>query len=401
MTAVCHRAPWLVTCVEGESTPLADGALVVENGRIVAVGSFADCRNLAATVIDHDGCVLTPALVNAHAHLELSYLAELGQGEPSGGDMPGWIYELLTRRETMTSNAEGITASAGDALATMSAGGCGLVGDIGNDPASCGIGDGSGVEVLFFLELLGLSRVGEERAFSFLASLPDQVLATPHGPYSVTPRLLQAAKERARQLGQRVSIHLAESEDETKFLADGSGGFPDFFKKRGVWDGNFTPPGCSPVAYLDRLGVLDPETLCVHCVQVSDDDIALLARCRAGVCLCPGSNRFLGVGKAPVEKMLAAGIFPALGTDSLASNPFLSIWREMHILMEDHPGLDPAMVFAMASRGGAQGLGMDADYGALAMGKKAAIIAVDYEGSGKDLFEFLVSVGKDATVTWL
>ena len=401
MAIVCHRAPWVVTCVEGETAPMADGAVVVENGQIAVVGSFAHCRKFTDTIVDHDGCVLTPSLVNAHAHLELSFLAELGQGKQNGGDMPGWIYELLTRREAMTVDADGITASAREALSALSASGCGLVGDIGNDPASSSIGAGSCAQVLFYLELLGLSKVGEEWALQQLASLSDEVVATPHGPYSVTPRLLQATKKRACRLGQRVSIHLAESDDETRFLADGSGRFPDFFKKRGVWDGSFVPPGCSPVAYLNRLGVLDADTLCVHCVQVSDDDIDILARQQAKVCLCPGSNRFLGVGVAPVERMLAAGILPALGTDSLASNPVLNLWQEMRILIEDHPDLAPATVFAMATRGGAQGLGMDKEYGSLAVGKSDSILAVDYEGRGEDVYEFLVTVGNAATVTWL
>ncbi|MDH3393036.1 MAG: amidohydrolase family protein [Desulfobulbaceae bacterium] len=401
MSTVCHRAPWLVTGVAGETAPVADGAVVVADGRIVAVGRFVDCRAAADTVVDHDGAVLTPALVNGHAHLELSHLAELGQGAANSGDMPGWIYELLTRREAMAVDADGIMTAAREALAELTASGCGLVGDIGNDPASCGIGEGGRTEVLFFLELLGLSRVGEERALAMLASLADEVVATPHGPYSVTPGLLRAAKERARRLGQRASIHLAESADETRFIADGSGGFPDFFRKRGVWDESFVPPGCSPVTYLDQLGVLDAETVCVHCVQVSDEDIALLARRRAKVCLCPGSNRFLGVGTAPAAKILMAGILPALGTDSLASNPVLNLWREMQLLVEDHPALDPATVFAMATRGGAHALGKEADYGTLAVGKKASCLAVDYNGNGKDLFGFLVSVGNAATLTWL
>lgn len=401
MATLCHRAPWLVTCVAGATTPIADGAVVVADGRIVAVGPFAHCRDAADTVVDHDGVVLTPALVNGHAHLELSHLAELGQGAANSGDMPGWIYELLTRREAMTVDAEGIMTAAREALATLSAGGCGLVADIGNDPASSGLCDGGRTEVLFFLELLGLSRLGEERALAMLASLAGEVVATPHGPYSVTPRLLQAAKARARRLGQRASIHLAESVDETRFLADGSGNFPDFFRKRGVWDESFVPPGCSPVAYLDRLGVLDAETICVHCVQVSDEDISILARRRVGVCFCPGSNRFLGVGTAPAAKMLQAGILPALGTDSLASNPVLNLWREMQLLKEDHPALEPATVFAMATRGGAQALGMDGSYGSLAVGKKASCLAVRYDGTGKDLFEYLVTVGDAATVRWL
>lgn len=401
MATVCHRAPWLVTCVEGETHPIADGAVVVADGRIIGAGRFADCRDLAASVVEHDDCILTPALVNAHAHLELSHLAELGQVNANSGDMPGWIYELLTRREAMEITLEEIFAAARKALDGLTDSGCGLVGDIGNDPASINIGSGSPTEICFFLELLGLSRAGEAHGLTFLETLDDEVVATPHGPYSVAPNLLRKTKERASRLGQLVSIHLAESPDESRFLADGGGNFPPFFEKRGVWDGSFAPPGCSPTNYLDRLGLLDEKTLCVHCVQVDEDDINLLAKRQARVCLCPGSNRFLGVGTAPVMKMLAAGIFPAIGTDSLASNPGLSIWREMQVLREDHPDLPPAVVFGMATRGGAQVLGRDKDYGTLAVGKSAAIIAVDYAGGNNEVFEFLVSVGNAATVTWI
>ena len=81
--------------------------------------------------------------------------------------------------------------------------------------------------------------------------------------------------------------------------------------------------------YLDSLGVLDSNTLCVHAVHVSKAEIVTLAEKKVRVCLCPGSNRFLGVGKAPVTEFLAHGILPALGTDSRASNTRLSMWREM------------------------------------------------------------------------
>jgi len=401
--AVCHRAPWLVTGVPGEFAPIADGAVVVSDGRIVAVGRFADCRDRAGAVVDHHGFVLVPALVNGHTHLELSALAELGQGATAAGDMPAWIGALLARRAELAAAGFDTGDAARAALAGLLASGCGLVADIGNDPASAALADASAVEVLFFYELLGLTRESEARALALLASLAEATSATPHAPYSVTPRLLLDLKKRCRRLGQPYSIHLAESRDEVALLADGSGGFPDFFRQRGVWDGSFRPPGCSPVAYLERLGVLDGQCLCVHCVQLDDADIDILARTRAKVCLCPGSNSFLGVGRPPTGKLLAAGILPALGTDSLASNPLLSIWREMRLLRAGEPGLDPATVFAMATRGGAEALGRGASHGRLGVGRSARLLAVacDAATKGGDVFDFLTTVGEAVTVQWI
>ena len=399
---VCHRAPWLVTGRPGETGPLADGAVVVAHGRIVALGRYAECRGLAGKVVDHQGCVLVPPLVNGHTHLELSHLSELGKGEGAAGDLPGWIASLLgLRAERAASGAEN-ASRAHDTLAQLHCSGCGLVADIGNEPASALFGNASPVAVLFFQEVLGSSRAGEERGLALLDAATDDLFLTGHAPYSVAPGLLRKLKERARRLGHLFSIHLAESTDEVALLNDGRGGFPELFRKLGVWDGSFKVPGTSPVAYLDRLGVVDANTLCVHCVQVDDDDIAVLARRGARVCLCPGSNRFLGVGRPPVERMVAAGILPALGTDSLASNPVLSLWREMGIVRQEHPAIPPATVFAMASRGGAQALGYGETHGRLAVGRPAAMLSVSCPAVGQgEVLEFLTTVGDTAAVSWL
>ena len=85
----------------------------------------------------------------------------------------------------------------------------------------------------------------------------------------------------------------------------------------------------------------------------------LLAETKSKVCLCPGSNRYLGAGTAPVENYLRRGILPALGTDSLTSNPVLSLWREMRLLAEEHPAVDPADILRMATLGGAEALGLE------------------------------------------
>jgi cytosine/adenosine deaminase-related metal-dependent hydrolase len=167
--------------------------------------------------------------------------------------------------------------------------------------------------------------------------------------------------------------------------------------KRGFWDTSFQPTGIDntgSVQYLHQLGILNDKTLCVHCVHVSEKEFALLQNTGCHICLCPGSNRYLNVGKAPVAKFLRLGIMPALGTDSLASNPVISLWREMFLLAEDHPAVSPSDILAMATLGGSRALGLANSLGSLEMGKKAEMLAVDLNRSHKSaetIMEELVS----------
>jgi cytosine/adenosine deaminase-related metal-dependent hydrolase len=117
----------------------------------------------------------------------------------------------------------------------------------------------------------------------------------------------------------------------------------------------------------------------VHCVQIDATDIRTLQETGAGVCLCPGSNLYLGVGLPPVGDVLNAGIRPCLGTDSLASNPVLSIWREMNLLHDHFPAISAEEILAMATINGAHALHQP-KYGQLQKGG-VSMIFVDYDGN--------------------
>ena len=158
--------------------------------------------------------------------------------------------------------------------------------------------------------------------------------------------------------------------------------------------------------YLRQLGILDSMTLCVHCVHITENEIRLLANSGAHICLCPGSNRFLRVGKAPVQNMLKYGLLPALGTDSIASNETLDLWREMRILREDHPGIDPGKILEMASLGGAAALQCADDFGSLSPGRRAVFLEVNPEGldrviSESQLADILTLNGRPQEVSWI
>jgi cytosine/adenosine deaminase-related metal-dependent hydrolase len=389
-----HRAPWLLPIA---SPALADGALLVDDERILAVGPHARLRHEKhARVVDHEEHILMPGLINCHCHLELAPHADLAAQPVAAGNMPAWIADLLARRA-----ARGSTDGDGQLSAAVAAAqhaeGVALLVDIGNG-LTPPVGSGGGLDIHYFTELLGLGRQGLALALQRLADYPDGHCFTCHAPYSTSAVLLQAVKERARRAGQLFSIHVAESRDEIEFLHTGTGRFRTFLEERGVWDGSFTPPGIGAVAYLEQVGILDAETLCVHAVHLDEGELELLARRRAKVCLCPGSNRFLGVGRAPVATMLAAGLRPALGTDSPASNPRLSLWREMNILAADHPDLAPATLVAMATLYGAEALALP-HLGRLAPGSPSRFLGVRYAG-GQPL-EFLAADQAPKEVSWL
>ena len=419
--SMIHRAPWIVVDPTSEVYPetrgvIEDGALVIVDGIIRAVGKSKEIvsENGGLPVKDHDCRVLAAPLVNAHCHLELSYMKPGVSGERQAdyaNDPTEWIRDLLQARDKFSHNPDALEIGmkhAGHVLEQMDAEGIGYVGDIGNSLESRTIGCNKRIRVLFLLELLGLARKSAEQARSrFQKVSVDTTLGvscTAHAPYSTSPGLIRDLKQMADSRGTVFSIHVAESKHEVEFLRNGSGKYFDFLQARGTWDNSFAVPGVGPIRYLENLGVLNEKTLCVHAVHVDNEEVALLASRKAKVCLCPGSNRFLGVGKPPVTEFLDHGILPALGTDSRASNTLLSIWREMRLLREDHPSVSPETVFSMATRGGAEAWGIGSEAGTLEPGKPGRVMSVTLIPDCRresTLMEYLTTVGESVRVEWV
>jgi cytosine/adenosine deaminase-related metal-dependent hydrolase len=417
---VIHRGPWVITgSPAARGFPqgiIEDGALVIADGLIQATGKFRDIAKdfCQYPTREHEGAVLAPALINGHCHLELSYFdrADEIQGQGSyNGDPTKWIRDLLAARDRFSQDTvhreELILQHARQTVHQMAGEGVAFVGDIGNSLAGRLVEDEQSTRICFLLELLGLTKESEMHTFARLenitASESFTVRYTAHAPYSTTPALIQAIKKLAAQKSHIFSIHVAESEQEVEFLQSGTGVFKEFLQERGAWDGSFTIPGKGSVQYLESLGAIDDKTLCVHGVHVNQAEIKILAKKKAKVCLCPGSNRFLGVGKAPVKEFLAHGILPALGTDSKASNSVLNMWREMRLLREDHPSLVPEAVFAMATRGGAEAWGVASEMGTLEPGKRALVLAVNCKEkirAPQEVFEYLTTAGESVQAEW-
>ncbi len=404
-----HKASYVVPVSADPKLPavIMNGAVLTENGRIIEVGAYDELRGHDALEVDHGPAVLMPALVNCHSHLELSYLARLGQGASNAaGDITGWIRTLLAER-AKEHDPQDVEMAAWQTLARLYAGGCRALLDIGNLPESREISKRFKVNSRFFQEILGLTSSGIEAGSALIAPVEDdpELFYTAHAPYSTAPELIRQLKARANRHGHLFPVHVAESADELEFLATGQGRFRDFLEERGAWDGSFVAPKQSPVAYLDSLGALDELTLCVHCVHCDATDIAIMAQRRVTTCICPGSNRFLGVGTAPVPQLLDSGISVVLGTDSLTSNPHLSLWEEMRLIAQDHPGLKPVDIIRMATRNGAAFMGLDRELGSLTPGCSASFLAVSGDmpenASGSEILKWLVTAGLEITTEWV
>jgi len=190
--------------------------------------------------------------------------------------------------------------------------------------------------------------------------------------------------------GTPVSLHLAGSQEEYQFVKYGSSMLATDI--RDTFDAHaplWLPTGVSPVRYVLQWGIFDvPNIMAVHCTQVDDSDIEILATRDVSVAYCPRCNAKLGMGLAPVEKFLRAGIRVGIGTDSPAASNSMDMFEEMRIgllvqravLGEGH--FIPARQFVkLATLDAARALGIDDQVGSLEPGKQADIIAVDLSKS--------------------
>jgi len=341
-----HRAGWVVT---DPDTILENGFVTVSDGRIESVGTG---RPPAGTpVFDHGDGILLPALVNAHTHLELSALSNR---VPWKRGFQSWVVELLRRREALEPDA--VIAGAAEGLNELLATGCRGVGDISTLGITGDLLLSAPIDGIWFHEFLGDSEIIKPDSAKSRTGLHPSLAG--HAPHTTAPDRLQEIKATTRKISLPMSIHLGESEDEMEFITTGSGPWAEFLTQRGIDFTDWPLPAESPVVYLQKLGILDADTVSVHLIHLSDTDLDILRQSQAKICLCPRSNWNLHGRRADLGKILAAGIKPCLGTDSLASVSSLSLFDEMAFTARAYPDVGPKAIFTMATENGAAALGL-------------------------------------------
>lgn len=381
-------ADWVVTA----GGALRDAWVSVRDGSIEWIGPAGDRDAPSGEVVELGHGVLLPGLVNAHCHLELTHLA--GRVDASRGFVP-WVEGLVDARPRCGDDE--VDAGIARGIAQAIASGTIAIGDISNTLRSVRPLASSPLRAVVLQELLGWDPAASAHVLADAARRMDEaggrhparnveIRLAAHAPHSVSPELMRAIVDR----GGPAAIHLAESREEAAFLASGEGEWSAFLGRRGLGHVEFAGAGRSAVAYLDRLGALRRGTICTHGVQVDAEDCRLLAARGASVVLCPRSNRTLGVGRAPLDELLGAGVTCALGTDSLASAPSLDILQEASALHREWPRVPAATIIRMATSDGARVLALDG-IGAIEVGRAAALAFAPGPAALAAPHEFLVS----------
>jgi cytosine/adenosine deaminase-related metal-dependent hydrolase len=374
-------APWVIPIA---SAPLREGAVALnDQGRVVAVGSRDELlETFGGLPEDRGEGALLPGLVNAHTHLELAHLTG---AVPGGAGLVDWVGHLLAVAKPKSQEARDAAARAAKSAVDA---GTAAVGDVGNGLGAVPGIAAAGLQGIFFHELVGSreARTGDAladaarerdeftRAHGWPASLA--YVPAPHAPYSVGAELFKRIFAAAAQTGRATTVHVAEGQGELALLLDGEGPWVEILESMGVPRGSRTP-GLRPVPYLASLGAFDgPQPpLLVHMVLAAEEDLALARRHHAPVVLCPRSNQHVAGRLPDVPAMVREGLSLALGTDSLASAPDMSLWGEMQVLAKAFPRL-PALTWLMAATvSGARALGLGA-LGGIAPGKRPGLIDV-------------------------
>lgn len=391
MSARILRARWLLPI---DRPPIENGWVEVGADRIRRIGEGRP----PAPAEDLGDVALLPGLVNAHTHLELSWL----RGRvPPAGSMVEWIRALIAARaEGFFSPDSERAAAIRGAIDEMRATGTVLVGDVSNTLVTARPLSETGMTAVVFHELLGFNAPGPasqvrdawRRVEETANGLGDPHLTyavAAHAPYSVSPAMFAEIARQQRE--SPLTVHLGESPEEIEFLRTGRGPFRDLLEWLGAWADDWEPPACDPVEYLRRVGYLRSGLIAVHGVHLSDDALLGLRNAGATIVTCPRSNEWVGAGLPRLSHFYGCGLPVAIGTDSLASVGSLSMFDELAEARRIAPDVSAAGLLESATRRGAAALGFEAEFGTLAPGKRAALVAVQVPAGVADVEEYLVS----------
>lgn len=378
-----YTADWVLPIAK---PPIHRGAVLVSGGTIAYVGDAASLPFEPGSVrtVALGNAALMPGLVNAHSHLELTAL----RGFLEGYEFRDWLRTLTAIRRDLMS-AEVLLDASRAGIREALRNGVTCLADTTDSGAPLAAMREYGVRGIGYLEVFGPDAAQCQDA---MAALRSRVLiergrdtslvrvgVSPHAPYSVSRALFSATADFARVESLPIAVHIAESPAEMLFVRDGLGPFADRLRARDI---DVRPQARSPIAFLDDAGVLAVRPLLIHVIQADDADFVRIADAGASIVHCPISNAKLGHGIARLDQMIAHGIRTGLGTDSVASNDRMDLLGEarqatlFHSLRAGRPdALTAHDALSLATRGGAEALGLGDRIGTLEVGKEADLAA--------------------------
>lgn len=355
-------------------TVIMDGAIAVKGKEVADTGRFGEIskKYSAAEIIGGKGRVVFPGLINTHTHAAMVYFRGIADDLP----LKEWLEGHIWPAEGKWLSPEFVSDAVGLACLEMLKAGITTYNDMyffedaaGTVTKNMGMRAVLGVGILDFPTKA--ARTIDEyfnKAEVFIRDWKGDELITPciapHALYTCGPETLKRARAVADKYDIPIHIHLSETKWEVNEI-----------KLR---------YGRTPVEHLDSLGFLDERVLAAHCVWPTEKEVEILAERKVGISHCIESNLKLASGVAPVTQMLKAGVKVTFGTDGAASNNDLNILSEMstaaklHKAVSDDPtALDAKTALLMATRWGAEVLGIGKITGSIEKGKAADIVVAD------------------------
>jgi len=366
-----------VVTMDAQRRIIENGAIAVVKSEIIAVGTSAEIARKYSSkqIINAQGKVVIPGLVNAHTHIPMT----LFRGISDDLDLQDWLTKYIFPAEAKNVDEAFVRAGTRLGLAEMIRGGTTTYCDmyyyedaIADETFKAGVRGVLGETLIDF-------PVPDNKTFAdaliytekFVKKWQGNPLITPaiapHAPYTVSEEHLKQTRALSDKLNAPLLIHLAEADSETEFI-----------KKN--------QKGMRPIEYVEKIGFLSDKTIAAHVIQANEAELEILKKRGVGIAHNPQSNMKLASGVAPVPMMLAKDLRLGLGTDGAASNNDLSLWEEMDAAAKLHKLFwkDPKLVtaeqaFMMATVGGARALHLENQIGSIEAGKRADIVIIDFD----------------------
>ncbi len=352
----------------GEKDEVRKTCIYIEGNRIAAVGEkpkgFREDK-----VIDGQDRLVIPGLINCHTHSYMAFMRNVADDL----SFMDWLFGTIDPIEQQMTD-EDTYWGACLAIIEMVKSGTTCFNDMQmNIHQTTRAVKESGMRAVISRGLIGsghdeagqmrLRQAYEERDAAKDCDRLSFMLG-PHAPYTCDDGFMRVVSEEAKKNGMRIHVHLSESVSEIEQIRE--------------------KYGLTPIEMADRNGLFDVPAIAAHCVQVTDEDIAILKGKKVSVVTNPASNMKLGNGFAPIGKMVEMGVNVCLGTDGAASNNSLNMFRELGLLTLIHKGVNktPQCIsaregFRIATINGAKALGLEEETGSIEAGKKADLAILD------------------------
>ena len=366
-----------VVSMDENGSVYKDSAVVVDDGLIVAIGPASEILSTyrSEKLLEGDNRVVMPGLINGHSHAAMTLL----RGMAEDMALMDWLTRYIFPAEIEFVDAGFVRTGTELACWEMIRGGTTTFVDMYYYPdVIAEVVESCGMRALVSATVIERPSPGADNAadsikkgMAFIGRWKGKnsritPIFGPHANYTLDEAQLRAVRQAAIDAGVGIAIHMSESQYEVEYSK--------------------THYGKTSIELFDSIGLLDVSTIGAHVVWPTDAEIPILAERKVGVIHNPTSNMKTAAGVSPVTRMLAAGVAVGLGTDGAASNNDLDMWEEMRLaaFLQKVTRMDPEVmpantVLTMATRGGAEAIGLGQTIGSLEVGKRADIIQVSFD----------------------